>query len=101
MALMYRCPGELRHVTRGFLYDQREQADREAAMADGWFDTLDEAAGLVAPSLPEPIPKPEPEPEPAAPSREAIVAELEARGVDVDKRWGDKRLASELAKAKG
>jgi len=49
MPIMYRCPGELRHVTRGFLYDQREFSDAQAARADGWSETLEEAACLAPP----------------------------------------------------
>lgn len=110
MPILFRCPGELRHITRGFLYDQRDFADADKAKADGWFDTLEEAAGLVpvnaaAPAKPsdgnsESIGDTKPQ-EAAAPSREALIAALEAFDVEVDKRWGEKRLAAELAKAKG
>jgi hypothetical protein len=30
--------------------------------------------------------------------RDALIAQLEAKGVKVDKRWSDKRLSEELAK---
>ena len=96
MPIMYRCPGELRHVTRGFLYDQRDMPDAESARADGWFDSLEEAAGLV------PVESPKVEaPAQAGPTRSDMVAALEAAGVDVDGRWGDKRITAEFAKLKG
>ena len=36
---------------------------------------------------------------PAAPDHDALMAEAEAKGVKVDKRWSDARLAEEVAKA--
>jgi len=128
MPIMYRCPGDKRHVTRGFLYDQRDHADADKAHADGWFDTLEEAAGL-APVAVNPMIEAiealkmesvedlqewarqkaidvglisdakEPE-DNAPPTRDEMLMMAEKYGIDVDKRWGDKRLAAELDKAK-
>jgi hypothetical protein len=140
MPILFRCPGELRHVTRGFLYDQRDHADADAdkAKAEGWFDTLEQAAGLVPMDAAAPAKSPDgnsesvgdTKPQEAAapfanvegetaeelqqflrkkalqvglgaPTRADMIAALEAAGVDVDGRWGDKRLAAEFAKLKG
>jgi len=40
-----------------------------------------------------------PAPEAEAVARAELIAQAEAKGVQVDKRWGDKRLAEEIAKA--
>ena len=96
MPIMYRCPGEQRHITRGFLYDQRDHADADKARAEGWFDTMEEAAGL-APVDPVSV-APEPDDD-GPPTRDEMLMMAEKYGIDVDKRWGDKRLAAELDKA--
>lgn len=110
MPILYRCPGELRHVTRGFLYDQRDFADADKAKAEGWFDTLEEAAGLVPMDAAAPAKSPDSNSESvgdtkpqtvAAPTRAEMLAALEAAGVDADGRWGDKRVSAEFAKLKG
>jgi hypothetical protein len=93
MPIMYRCPGELRHVTRGFLYDQQDHADADKAKAAGWFETLEEAAGLVPVASDEAASDDEP------PTRDEMLAQAEKLGIDVDKRWGDKRLMAEITKA--
>ena len=36
-----------------------------------------------------------------APEGDPLVAEAQSLGIVVDKRWGDKRLAAEIAKTKG
>lgn len=36
-----------------------------------------------------------------APEGDPLVTEAETLGIVVNKRWGDKRLAAEIAKAKG
>jgi len=127
MPIMYRCPGELRHIKRGFTYDQREMADSDKAKAEGWFDTLEEAAGL-APVMVSPVIEAtqslkgetaeelqewaaqrcvaagilpvRQETDDAKPTRDEMLKMAEKYGIDVDKRWGDKRLAAELDKAK-
>lgn len=95
MPIMYRCPGELRHITRGFLYDQREFADAAAAKADGWAETLEEAAGLVPLSV-------EPEaPADAPPTRAELEQKAAELGIKFDGRTGDKRLAALIAEKLG
>lgn len=101
MPIMYRCPGELRHVTRGFLYDQRDMPDAEAARAEGWFDSLEDAAGLVSPVAAVAPVETRPAPADSSPSRADMITALETAGIDVDGRWGDKRIAAEYAKLKG
>lgn len=115
MTRMFRCPGELRHVTRGFLYDEQDFADADKARAEGWFDSLEEAAGLVSPvaaalanvegesveEVQEFARQKAVQVGILAPSRADMITALEAAGVDVDGRWGDKRIAVEFAKLKG
>ena len=69
------------------------EADQLAAEDAGWLETVAQVAqSLAAPVVvPEPV-KDEP------PTRDEMIAMLERRGVDVDKRWGDKRLMAELEK---
>lgn len=88
--IMYRCPGQLRHITRGFLYDQREMADVEKAKAEGWFDTLDEAAGLSAPVVVEID-------DDAPPTRDELEQKADELGIKVDGRWSDKRVSDAIA----
>ena len=89
MPTMYRCPGALRHITRGFLYDKREMDDADKAKAEGWFDTLEEAAGLTAPPVVEPAEAP--------PTRDELEQKAAELGIKFDGRWGDKRLADAIA----
>ena len=105
MPIMYRCPGELRHTTRGFLYDQHEFADAAQARADGWSDTLEEAAGLVPPAAapvptPAPEPAPLPSPAPAPVTRASLESEARALGVGFNARTSDETLAQRIAAAK-
>ena len=116
MPMMFRCPGELRHVTRGFLYDQRDMPDADKARADGWFDTLEEAAGLAppvnaaAPANPEGVTSecaPDTKSQDAAapiaddapPTRAEMEAQAKKLGIKVDGRWSDSRLSAEIDKA--
>lgn len=46
MVTMFRCPGELRHSLRGFLYDQKEFLSEDEGNTHGWHITLDAAAGV-------------------------------------------------------
>ncbi len=59
-----------------------DDADEEAAYRADGFAVVGEEAHQVS-------------------HRDALTAEAEALGIKVDKRWGDDRLASEVAKAKG
>jgi hypothetical protein len=93
MPTMYRCPGELRHTTRGFLYDQREFSDAQQARADGWAETLEEAAGLV----PTPAPRPMPTPAPSPVTRAELEAEAEALGIGFNARTSDEKLIERIA----
>lgn len=56
------------------------------ALGNPFFDTEDE----IAPAAPPPEPD----------DKAALVAEAEALGIDVDKRWGAARLIAEISKAK-
>lgn len=46
-------------------------------------------------------PAPRSEPAAANPDKEALIAQAEALGVDVDRRWGVPRLVDEISKAAG
>lgn len=94
MPIMYRCPGELRHNTRGFLYDERDMPDADKARADGWAETLEEAAGLV------PMPSPAPATEAATSTRAELEAKAKALGVSFNARTSDETLIERIA-AKG
>lgn len=100
MPIMYRCPGELRHITRGFLYDAQDMADVEQAKAEGWAESLEEAAGLVPMPTPAPEPRPMPTPAPAPSSRAELEAQAKALGVPFNARTSDETLAERIA-AKG
>jgi hypothetical protein len=97
MPTMYRCPGELRHTTRGFLYDQREFADAQQARADGWAETLEEAAGLVPMPTPAPEPRSMPTPAPSPVTRAELEAEAEALGIGFNARTSDEKLIERIA----
>ena len=74
----------------------------DKALSEGWNHGAVDAAAPANPigSNSESAEDTKPQ-EAAAPSREALIAALEAFDIEVDKRWGEKRLAAELAKAKG
>lgn len=57
--------------------------DEHEAMEGNWYES------------PADIPEPGAE----ASARDALIAEAEAKGIAVDKRWSDKRLAAEIEKA--
>ena len=71
------------------------EAEESQAIADGWRGTASEALAAVAPVERQPAAAE------ATPSRTDMITALEAAGVDVDGRWGDKRIATEFAKLKG
>lgn len=100
MPIMFRCPGELRHTTRGFLYDQREFADAAQARADGWAETLEEAAGLVPAAVSAHEQPATPAPVVGSP-RDALEAEARALGVGFNARTSDNTLRERIAAAKG
>jgi len=86
--LLFKCPGSEREPLRGFLFDRKDHEDVEQAKSDGWFETLEEAAGL--------IPNPDAEPDV---TRDEMLQKAEQIGLKVDKRWSDARLLAEIEKA--
>jgi hypothetical protein len=81
-------------------------AEYEAALEDGWNGCASEPVKVapepVAPVAASVAPVAEPEPaDDAPPTRAEMIAQLEKLGIDVDKRWGDKRLMAEIDKAAG
>lgn len=93
MPRMYRCPGELRHITRGFLYDEREFADVAEGRAQGWAETLAEAGGY-APVSPAPVPEPADD---APPTRAELEQKAKELGIPFNARTSDKVLAERIA----
>jgi hypothetical protein len=96
--LVYRCPGP-HWGPPGTTYQAEpvvDASDLAAALSAGWFATLPEAveAFLTPPS------EPASETADEAPlTRESLEAKALELGVKLDKRWGDKRLMEEIAKA--
>ena len=85
--ILFKCPGSERHPERGFLFDRKDHANPELAKSEGWFETLEEAAGLV----------PAPDAEPPV-TRDEMIQQAEKIGLKVDKRWSDARLLAEIEK---
>ena len=113
-ALLYRCHGP--HAGppidgKGTTYDARgfDDADVAAAKADGWCESLPEAAERFVRGAPAPAPVAPPVAPPAAladapeaaTDKEALRAQARALGVVVDGRWSSERLLAEIAAAKG
>ena len=73
----------------------------EAALGDGWNDCASEPVKTEPePVVPPVVPDVTPEPaDDAPPTRAEMIAQAEKLGIDVDKRWGDKRLMAEIDKA--
>ena len=96
-AFAYRCPGPY-CGPHGQTYETLSVATPEAlaeAIRNGWHWSLDQAArGLVAQpeDVLEPVPKSVPEPD----TRAALVDQAEKLGIDVDGRWSERRLRSEI-----
>lgn len=66
-----------------------ESIEEDEALGEGWYDS------------PAKIPDPDDDPAKEDASHiEALKAEAESLGIKVDARWGEKRLAAEIEKAK-
>jgi len=89
-------PGEERDV---------ELAPGERSSLGSYFRVVKAEAAQEAPAkAPEPVkadpaPVTEPDPEDAASDIDALRAEAESLGIDVDNRWREKRLQAEIDKA--
>ena len=99
--MLYRAPGP--EALHGGSFATRiaiNAQDEEQALADGWhLNTPDARAAFEASKAAEAEPAAaEVQPETAQPAD--LKAEAEALGITVDRRWGDTRLAQEIAKAK-
>jgi hypothetical protein len=73
-----------------------DEGAQEAAIADGWSLTTDDAKAVqeAAAKAAEDANRP--------PTREEMLQKAEELGLEVNARWGDKRLADEItAKLKG
>ncbi len=100
---LYRCPGP-HFGPQWTTYDTRDvasKADLPAALADGWCETLqeaaaqyiaqrDEAAKAVLPQVQDEAPAAAEEDAP--PTRAEMLEQAERIGLKVDKRWSDARL---------
>lgn len=103
--IVYRCPGP-HWGPPGTTYqsvgvDNVEQF--EAKLADGWYETLVEAAAAFlnppAPPAPEPVAEPvvgEVVEDNAPPTREEMLAQAALLGLKVDKRWSDETLLAKV-----
>jgi hypothetical protein len=63
-------------------------ADEEAALGDGWFDakpTANDTPARAQPSVQSEL--------------DALIAKAQELGIEIDKRWGVKRLRQEVAHA--
>lgn len=80
----------MKHPDHGF-HHAYNMLEEETMRKNGWVD-----------DVPAPAPAPAaddgPGPE-AAPDRAAMLADAGARGIKIDRRWSDARLAEELAQA--
>ena len=99
----YRCPGP-HFGPQWTTYDTRDvlsAEDMAAALADGWCETLqeaaaryiaqrDEAAKAVLPKVQDEAPAAAEEDAP--PTRAEMLEQAERIGLKVDKRWSDARL---------
>jgi hypothetical protein len=92
--ILYRVPGA-HFGPPGVTYDYlgvNTQEALEAALADGWHETL-----VAAMAPPVAAPEPAPVPSDDAPvTREELEQKAEELGIKVDGRWSDKRLISEI-----
>lgn len=87
--IVYRVPGPHYGADgRGFAYlGVADAAEYEAALADGWFATFEEAAGIEAVA-------------PEDTGRDALEAEAKALGVSFNWKTSDEVLAERIAAAK-
>lgn len=119
--LVYRAPGSSQHSSGG-RYRYRgveDQAEYDAALADGWHATILAAvvaagerafahnrkpAGLLAKARAKLDAQPAPEPaeipsDDAPPTREEMLTQAQLLGLKVDKRWSDETLAAKITAA--
>ena len=75
-------------------------ADYEAALEDGWNGCASEPVNVAPePAASHAAPVADLIVDDAPPTRAEMIAQAEKLGIDVDKRWGDKRLMAEIDKA--
>jgi hypothetical protein len=79
----------MKHPRHGF-HHAYNLLEEEAMRKAGWVEDVAEPAREVEPEADEPE---------VTPDRAAMLADAEARGIKVDRRWSTARLAEELAKA--
>jgi len=91
--ILYRVPGP-HFGPPGVTYDYRgidTQEALEAALADGWHDSLTAAMAPPAPADDAPAPADD-----APVMRAELDQKAEELGIKVDGRWSDKRLIAEI-----
>lgn len=91
--IVYRCPGpyagSLGTTYASLGCDDQDALD--AALADGWHQTMPEAIeAFRKPVVAAPVA--EPVPDDAPPTRGEMLEQAERIGLKVDKRWNDARL---------
>jgi len=82
----------------------QDMGEYETALGEGWNGCASEpvkaapepASPVALPAAPVAAPEPADD---APPTRAEMIAQAEKLGIDVDKRWGDKRLMAEIDKA--
>lgn len=95
---MYRMPGRDVETDSGWCAYRvvADDAEREAALADGWHETAPDAAEALraanAPAADFP-------PDDAPPTRDELEQKAAELGIKFDGRWGDKRLADAISAA--
>jgi hypothetical protein len=105
--IVYRCPGP-HWGPLGTTYKSLAVADEKAfaqAIAEGWFETLPQAADAFLNPAPAPrivaaveVSENEADDE-APPTREEMMIKAEELGIVVDRRWSDKTLSQKILDA--
>lgn len=107
---MYRMPGRDVETDSGWCAYRvvADDAEREAAMAEGWHETAPAALAATIETKtysngttvtgPGPLPD-DPPPDDAPPTRAELEQKAAELGIKFDGRWGDKRLADAIAAA--
>lgn len=95
--IVYRCPGP-NLITGSLSYDTKgiDVDDLKEALSQGWFESVPDAiAAFQKPSVKEPAKDEDQE----TSMRDELLKKAEELGIDVDRRWGDKRLMAEIEEA--
>jgi hypothetical protein len=93
--IVYRCPGPHQRPGGTFAFKGvTSEAEKEAALKDGWFETMPEAIAGKA-SLKE-LPS-----DTAPPTREELEQKAKELGIKFDKKTSDEVLSKKISEALG